>query len=197
LATFTGASRETRDIRRSRLLALHSDCIGGFAVNGVVANFQRRVVHAQRYDERDHLEDDVGCDHVIDDNEGRAVDLQQQLAGVAEEEARYVDAGRLLIGADILSRNEPGRPGGRSGSCAPLSASRWTGRTSPRAIFLDCRLFGPIPGCRRGRTQCARALRNVWPLPKREIFSASRSCCDISARSWPSRLKSADWDNPY
>ena len=57
-------------------------------------------------------------------------------------------------------------------------------------IWPDTRL-SPRPDSMRS---CITKRMAAW---KREIFSASRSCCDISARSWPSRLKNADWDNPY
>jgi hypothetical protein len=66
----------------------------------VVAHFQHRVLHARRHDERDHLKDDVGGDHVIEDDEDGAVDLQQQLMRIAEEEAGHVDARRVLVGPD-------------------------------------------------------------------------------------------------
>src|SRR5208337_5284816 len=80
-----------------RLLAFNPDRIGGLAVNRVVSDLQGGLVHAQRHDERDDLEDDVSRDRVEDDDERRAVELEQKLVGVAEEQACHVDAGSLLV----------------------------------------------------------------------------------------------------
>src|SRR5271170_2103618 len=82
---------------RRALFAFGADGVGGFAVDGVVADFQGSVIHPQRHDERDDLEDDVGRDRVEDDDEQRAVDLQHELVGVAVEETGHVDAGRILV----------------------------------------------------------------------------------------------------
>ena len=62
-----------------RLFAFDADRVSGLAVHGVVAHPQCRLVHPQRHDERDHLEDDEGDDDVVDDDEQRTVDLQQKL----------------------------------------------------------------------------------------------------------------------
>lgn len=45
----------------------------------------RVVIHSQRHDEADYLEDDEGRDHVVDNDEGGAFGLQHQLLGVAIE----------------------------------------------------------------------------------------------------------------
>ncbi len=58
----------------------HGDRIRGLAVHRVIADHQLRLVHAQRHEDRDHLEDDKGGDGVVDDDERRAAELEHQLS---------------------------------------------------------------------------------------------------------------------
>jgi len=58
------------------LFALRSDCVSGFAVNGIVAHLQRCIIHAQRDDHADHLKDDVGDDRVVNNDERGPLHLQ-------------------------------------------------------------------------------------------------------------------------
>ena len=81
-----GAQKSTRgtpsreaEAGQGGLFALGTDRVGGLAVDRVVAHFQGRLIHAQRHDERDDLEDDEGGDDVVDDDERRALGLQQKL----------------------------------------------------------------------------------------------------------------------
>src|SRR5580704_15805251 len=55
--------------RRRGLVAFRPDRVSGFAVDRVVSHFQGRLIHSQRHDERDDLEDDVSRDRVEDDDE--------------------------------------------------------------------------------------------------------------------------------
>ena len=74
----------------------HGDRIGGLAVNRVIADRQLRLAHAQRHEDRDHLEDDERGDGVVDDDERRALELQQKLVSrVAVEQAGNADARAL------------------------------------------------------------------------------------------------------
>src|ERR1043166_938197 len=85
------------------LFAFGSDGVGGFAVHRVVADLERGVIHAQRHDEPDHLEDDEGHDGVEHDDEQRAVELHQELmAVVAVEDPGDRHARRLFVVADVL-----------------------------------------------------------------------------------------------
>ena len=59
--------------------APHGDRIGGLAVNRIIADRQLRLIHAQRHEDRDHLENDKRGDGVVDDDERRALELQQKL----------------------------------------------------------------------------------------------------------------------
>jgi hypothetical protein len=60
----------------SRLFAFRTDRVGGLAVSRVVTHLQGGIVHPQRHDERDDLEDDEGCDHIVHDDERRSLHLQ-------------------------------------------------------------------------------------------------------------------------
>src|SRR5271156_6882814 len=76
----------------------HGDGIGVLAVNRVIPDHELRLVHAQRHEDRDHLENDKRGDDVVDDDERRAFELQQKLVSrVAVEQAGNADAGRLLL----------------------------------------------------------------------------------------------------
>jgi hypothetical protein len=81
---------------QERLFALGSDRVSRFTVDRVVTHLRRRLIRPQRHDEGDHLEDDEGRDHVVDDDERCAFSLQHELLGVAVEQARDVDARRFL-----------------------------------------------------------------------------------------------------
>src|ERR1700736_1331971 len=71
----------------------HRDRVGGLAVNRVVADRQLRFTHPQRHEDRDHLEDNECGDGVVDDDERRALELEQELVSrVAVEQAGNADA---------------------------------------------------------------------------------------------------------
>jgi hypothetical protein len=71
-------------------------------VHGHIADFQRFRVHPQRNEAADDLENDEGRDRVKHDDKERGYRLVFELREIAVVPARRVDAGRVLVGADVV-----------------------------------------------------------------------------------------------
>src|ERR1700722_4215190 len=97
-------------LQLDRSLAFHADGVGGLAMDSVITDAKRRLIHPQWRDERDDLQDDEGDDDVVDDDERGTVDLQQQLVtSVAVDQAGDAHAWCILVGADVFKHVRAGQ----------------------------------------------------------------------------------------